>query len=280
MAPSSLTSRGAIGLLVVFVTALVFLVIIFGSQRATSLTNTTTAKPSSTTATTTVQPATASPDASVDCCSTLTVSGTPLDNGDSNFNNFVLGLLGDYVRFDDPSILIHEEVNGVKNQSFPIFVHNMSSDNNSDKQSFIYFYLNTNPVVNETECPTGCWMLGKYLSVSTFWCGSWTSFGHDQVLTHHLQARTGTDKRSFGARPSSTTPVHEIWEIKPGSTNRAKKRKTWKLLAPNLDSWLIVESTHFIVRIQQSDDDCEGKNDELTLIRVLLCKCKDRVNPF
>ena len=44
---------------------------------------------------------------------------------------------------------------------YPVYSHSMFVNTSNPKEAFLYFYYNTEPRKTETDCPEGCWMIGK-----------------------------------------------------------------------------------------------------------------------
>ncbi|TRY63251.1 hypothetical protein TCAL_05775 [Tigriopus californicus] len=61
-------------------------------------------------------------------------------------------------------------------KNFPVYMHTLT-ENRSEfgmgpRHSFLYYYKNEIPALNETECPDGCWMIGMYdPTPGNYWFG-------------------------------------------------------------------------------------------------------------
>jgi len=71
-------------------------------------------------------------------------------------------MMGEYHLNDELPALTYAGVG-----TFPVYRHSMQKDNEKDSiSSFLYFYQNVNPQVEETICPVGCWIFGKRKTVA------------------------------------------------------------------------------------------------------------------
>ena len=101
------------------------------------------------------------------CCEKLRISGT------TNKDEFYQEMMGDYAIYQDYPKLDFTSYEAVK-QTFPVYRHIMHADSeeHNPKNAFLYFYYNTEPRIEEKECPEGCWILSGECSSSSKNCMS------------------------------------------------------------------------------------------------------------
>lgn len=79
---------------------------------------------------------------------------------------FYQEMMGDYSIYEDYPELDFSQESVVKHLSaknkFPVYRHVMYGNEPGapgTKNAFLYFYYNTEPRKEESECPQGCWIL-------------------------------------------------------------------------------------------------------------------------
>ncbi|TRY62770.1 hypothetical protein TCAL_16577 [Tigriopus californicus] len=102
-----------------------------------------------------------------ECCSHVTIQGT------NNQDVFYQYLMGDYFPYTGEDFDSYHSVDG---QTYPVYMHVLTEDRSEldlePRQSYLYFYKNSNPDIEETECPEGCWMIGMHdPTPGNYWYG-------------------------------------------------------------------------------------------------------------
>lgn len=88
------------------------------------------------------------------CCAKLVISGT------ANQDIFYQRIMGEYVRFPEVPIIEYPAEKGKPGKKYPVYYHFQKE---TEKRSFLYFYINQEPRKVETDCPQGCWVIGTGL---------------------------------------------------------------------------------------------------------------------
>lgn len=82
--------------------------------------------------------------------------------GTTNQDEFYQEMMGLYVIYQDYPHLDFTKITEVKHDlakhKFPVYTHNMY---NGSKSAFLYYFYNTEPQLDEQECPEGCWILSS-----------------------------------------------------------------------------------------------------------------------
>lgn len=81
--------------------------------------------------------------------------------------------MGDYFPYTGEDFDSFHSVDG---QTYPVYMHILTEDRSEldlePRRSYLYYYKNSNPEVEETECPEGCWMIGMHdPTPGNYWYG-------------------------------------------------------------------------------------------------------------
>ena len=71
-------------------------------------------------------------------------------------------IMGDYEPYPDYPDLNYDSFPGPV-KKYPVYYHtfNETREIGDPRRSFLYFYYNEDERITETDCPKGCWMIGK-----------------------------------------------------------------------------------------------------------------------
>lgn len=94
------------------------------------------------------------------CCSKLKIEGTHIDDP------FYQNIMGEYNIDKDQPIIKYEKI-GEMSGSYPVYEHVFpnfvpTEDITEPKKSYLYYYYNDHPKIQEKICPErGCWIISK-----------------------------------------------------------------------------------------------------------------------